>query len=54
MKLAAARTIADMTTGEDLVPDALDQDVHDAVAEAVREAAVSSGVAHPERAAHGL
>jgi malate dehydrogenase (oxaloacetate-decarboxylating) len=54
MKLAAARTIADRTTGEDLVPDALDQDVHDAVAAAVREAAVSSGVARPEHAAHGL
>jgi malate dehydrogenase (oxaloacetate-decarboxylating) len=54
MKLAAARTIADMTTGEDLVPDALNQDVHDAVAAAVREAAVSSGAARPEHAAHGL
>jgi malate dehydrogenase (oxaloacetate-decarboxylating) len=54
MKLAAARTLADMTTGEDLVPDALNQDVHDAVAAAVREAAVSSGAARPEHAAHGL
>jgi malate dehydrogenase (oxaloacetate-decarboxylating) len=54
MKLAAVRAIADLTTGDELVPDALNQRVHDAVAAAVREAAVSSGVGRPEHAAHGL
>jgi malate dehydrogenase (oxaloacetate-decarboxylating) len=54
MKLAATHAIAELTTGDDLVPDALDQRVHDAVAAAVREAAVSSGVARPDHAAHGL
>jgi malate dehydrogenase (oxaloacetate-decarboxylating) len=54
MKLAAARAIADLTTGDELVPDALNQEVHDAVAAAVRAAAISSGVARPEYAATGL
>jgi malate dehydrogenase (oxaloacetate-decarboxylating) len=54
MKLAATHAIAKLTTGDELVPDALDQRVHDAVAAAVREAAVSSGVARPDHAAHGL
>jgi malate dehydrogenase (oxaloacetate-decarboxylating) len=35
MLLAAARTIADLAKGEDLVPDPLDRDVHQAVAAAV-------------------
>jgi malate dehydrogenase (oxaloacetate-decarboxylating) len=48
MKLAAARAIADMATGEEIVPDPLDQKVHDAVARAVREAADRSGVSRPE------
>jgi malate dehydrogenase (oxaloacetate-decarboxylating) len=39
MKLAAARAIADLAEGDELVPDALDQRVHDGVANAVREAA---------------
>jgi malate dehydrogenase (oxaloacetate-decarboxylating) len=54
MKLAAARAIADLASGDELVPDALDQRVHDAVAKAVREAAERTGVARPELATAGL
>ena len=54
MKLAAARAIADLASGDELVPDALDQRVHDAVAKAVREAAERTGVSRPELAAAGL
>jgi malate dehydrogenase (oxaloacetate-decarboxylating) len=54
MKLAAAHAIADLTRDDDLVPDALNQHVHDAVAKAVREAAERSGVARPELATAGL
>jgi malate dehydrogenase (oxaloacetate-decarboxylating) len=54
MKLAAATAIADLAGDDELVPDALDQRVHDAVAKAVREAAANSGVARPELAAAGL
>jgi malate dehydrogenase (oxaloacetate-decarboxylating) len=50
MKLAAARAIADLTTEEELVPNALDRSVHDAVALAVKEAAERSGIARPELA----
>jgi malate dehydrogenase (oxaloacetate-decarboxylating) len=50
MKLAAAHTIADLTEGDELVPDPLDQKVHDAVARAVRDAADVSGVSRPEMA----
>ncbi len=53
MKLAAARAIADLA-GDELVPNALDQGVHDAVAAAVREAAQRSGVARPQLASVGL
>jgi len=53
MKLAAAHAIAELADGDDLVPDALDQRVHDAVAAAVREAAQRSGVARPELAGTG-
>jgi malate dehydrogenase (oxaloacetate-decarboxylating) len=48
MKLAAARAIADLAVDDQLVPDPLDQKVHDAVARAVREAADLSGVSRPE------
>jgi malate dehydrogenase (oxaloacetate-decarboxylating) len=48
MKLAAAHALADLAREGELVPDVLDQHVHDAVAEAVRAAAVQSGVARPE------
>jgi malate dehydrogenase (oxaloacetate-decarboxylating) len=54
MKLAAARAIAELAADDELVPDALDQRVHDAVALAVRHAAEESGVARPELAAAGL
>jgi malate dehydrogenase (oxaloacetate-decarboxylating) len=54
MKLAAARAIADLASGDELVPDALNQRVHDAVAKAVREAAERTGVARPELATAGL
>ena len=50
MKLAAARAIADLAADDELVPDALHQPVHDAVAKAVREAAERTGVARPELA----
>ncbi len=50
MKLAAARAIAELAADRELVPNALDQRVHDAVAEAVRAAASSSGIARPEHA----
>jgi malate dehydrogenase (oxaloacetate-decarboxylating) len=51
MKLAAAHAIADLAPPGELVPNALDQTVHDTVARAVREAAERSGVARPELAA---
>ncbi len=54
MKLAAAETIADLTHESELVPDVLDRDVHDRVAAATRDAALESGVAHPDRAPAGL
>ena len=54
MKLAAARALADRAGDGELVPDVFDQDVHDAVAEAVRDAAERSGVARPELASTGL
>jgi malate dehydrogenase (oxaloacetate-decarboxylating) len=54
MKLAAARVLADLAEGDDLVPDVLMQPVHDAVAQAVMEAAERSGVARPEMVAVGL
>jgi len=54
MKLAAARALAGLATGDELVPDALDPKVHETVASAVREAAESSGVARPELAPLGF
>jgi len=54
MKLAAAHAIAELTQGEELVPNALDQKVHDSVALAVRTAAAASGIARPERATTDL
>jgi malate dehydrogenase (oxaloacetate-decarboxylating) len=54
MKLAAADTIASFTEESQLVPDALDREVHQRVAAAVEEAAISSGVARLDRAPSGL
>jgi len=41
MLIAAAHRIADLARGDDLVPDALDRNVHTAVTEAVRAAALA-------------
>jgi malate dehydrogenase (oxaloacetate-decarboxylating) len=54
MKLAAAETLAELTTGSNLVPETLDSNVHEQVANAVRDAAVESNVAHLDRAPMGL
>ena len=56
MKLAAACVIADLTEAStSLVPDVLDPNVHERVAEAVRDAAIESRVAWLERvSAEGL
>ncbi len=54
MKLAAAKTIADLTRDSELVPDALDPNVHESVAAAVRDAAIESGAAHMDRASTSL
>jgi malate dehydrogenase (oxaloacetate-decarboxylating) len=54
MKLAAAQAIAELAGDGELVPNALDHRVHDAVAEAVRQAAAESGIARPERASTEL
>jgi malate dehydrogenase (oxaloacetate-decarboxylating) len=48
MKRAAAWTLAGLTVESELVPDVLDPAVHDAVAAAVRQAAIESGVANLE------
>lgn len=45
MLLAAAHRIADLASGDDLVPDALDRNVHAAVTEAVRQAALADAQA---------
>ena len=44
MKIAAAEVIAGFASDGDLVPNILDREVHAAVAKAVREAALKSGV----------
>ncbi|HEV3002020.1 MAG TPA: NAD-dependent malic enzyme [Solirubrobacteraceae bacterium] len=55
MKRAAAWAIAGLTVESDqLVPDPLDPRVHEAVAEAVRQAAIDSGVADPDRTPSSL
>ncbi len=51
MKRAAAWTLAGLTVESELVPDVLDRAVHAAVADAVRRAAVDSGVADLDRLA---
>jgi malate dehydrogenase (oxaloacetate-decarboxylating) len=54
MKRAAAWALAGLTVESELVPDVLDPKVHDAVAQAVRQAAMDSGVADPGRASTEL
>jgi malate dehydrogenase (oxaloacetate-decarboxylating) len=54
MKIAAAEVLASLATGSELVPDALDTNVHLQVAGAVREAAIESGAARLDRAPTGL
>jgi malate dehydrogenase (oxaloacetate-decarboxylating) len=54
MKRAAAWALAGLTVESELVPDVLDPKVHDAVAQAVRQAAIDSGVADPGRASTEL
>jgi malate dehydrogenase (oxaloacetate-decarboxylating) len=54
MKLAAASVIAELAAEAELVPDALDPNVHERVADAVREAAIKSGVARLDRVPAGL
>jgi malate dehydrogenase (oxaloacetate-decarboxylating) len=54
MKRAAAWALAGLTVESELVPDVLDLKVHEAVADAVREAAIESGVSDPGRIMPGL
>jgi malate dehydrogenase (oxaloacetate-decarboxylating) len=54
MKIAAAEVLASLVTGSELVPDALDPNVHLQVAGAVREAAIDSGAARLGRTPTGL
>ena len=54
MKLAAAQAIAALSGEAELVPDALDPEVHARVAAAVAEAARAEGLARPERVPAGL
>ena len=54
MKLAAAGAIADLTQQSELVPDALDPEVHERVSTAVRDAAIEGDVAHMDKAPTGL
>jgi malate dehydrogenase (oxaloacetate-decarboxylating) len=54
MKIAAAEVLASLTPEGELVPPALDSTVHMKVSEAVREAAVKSGVARLDRAPSSL
>lgn len=49
MKRAAAWALAGLTVESELIPEVLDRNVHATVAEAVRQAAVESGVADPAR-----
>ena len=43
MFFAAAHTLAELAPAEELLPDPLDKNVHTAVADAVKDAAISSG-----------
>jgi malate dehydrogenase (oxaloacetate-decarboxylating) len=48
MYLAAAKTIADLTPPDELVPDPLDKNVHQAVARSVALEAIHQGISHAE------
>lgn len=50
MKRAAAWALAGLTVESELVPDVLDREVHESVAQAVRQAAVDSGASDAARA----
>jgi malate dehydrogenase (oxaloacetate-decarboxylating) len=50
MKRAAAWALAGLTVESELVPDVLDREVHETVAQAVRQAALDSGVGDLRRA----
>ena len=52
--IPAAQAIAELAQDRELVPNALDHRVHDAVAAAVKEAAMSSGIARPDHATTDL
>ncbi|HEY4096903.1 MAG TPA: NAD(P)-dependent oxidoreductase, partial [Baekduia sp.] len=54
MKRAAAWALAGLTLEAELVPEVLDRSVHETVAQAVRQAAIDSGVADPRRVPAGL
>jgi malate dehydrogenase (oxaloacetate-decarboxylating) len=54
MKLAAAEALASVEAESDLAPDALDTNIHERVAEAVKDAAVESSVAQLDHAPTGL
>ncbi len=54
MKLAAARAIAGLTKESELVPDALDPEVHARVTAAVLDAARNEGLDRPDRVPAGL
>ena len=54
MKRAAAWALAGLTVESELVPDVLDRSVHESVAQAVRQAAIDSGVANLDRIAPEL
>jgi malate dehydrogenase (oxaloacetate-decarboxylating) len=49
MKRAAAWTLAGLTVQSELIPEVLDKKVHEAVAEAVKQAAIDSGVCDDAR-----
>jgi malate dehydrogenase (oxaloacetate-decarboxylating) len=49
MKRAAAWALAGLTVESELVPEVLDRNVHETVAQAVRQAAIDSGATDPAR-----
>jgi malate dehydrogenase (oxaloacetate-decarboxylating) len=51
MKRAAAWALAELTVESELIPEVLDRHVHDTVTEAVRLAAIDSGVSDPAKIA---